>query len=134
MGIFVGGLVQLNPNAGWLQPITEFDAQHFFFFFLPPIIFEAGLNLNRHFFLKNILSVCIYAFVGTLISTFVFAAVIYFSNFFFPNYHIDFLECLIFGSLISATDPVTVLSIFKELHVDIDLYSNVFGERLLFLF
>ena len=33
-----------------------------------------------------------------------------------------------FGALISATDPVTVLAIFRELHVDVDLYSNVFGE------
>jgi len=38
------------------------------------------------------------------------------------------LECFAFGALISATDPVTVLAIFKELRADINLYSNVFGE------
>lgn len=44
---------------------------------------------------------------------------------------LSFLECLLWGSLISATDPVTVLAIFKELRVDLDLYSNVFGESVL---
>ena len=38
---------------------------------------------------------------------------------------------LLFGSLISATDPVTVLAIFHDLHVDFDLYSLVFGESVL---
>ena len=33
-----------------------------------------------------------------------------------------------FGSLISATDPVAVLAIFKELDADENLYSIVFGE------
>jgi sodium/hydrogen exchanger 8 len=36
-----------------------------------------------------------------------------------------------FGSLISATDPVTVLSIFQELGSDVNLYALVFGESVL---
>lgn len=36
-----------------------------------------------------------------------------------------------FGSLISATDPVAVLSIFKELAVDSDLFYLIFGESIL---
>ena len=40
-------------------------------------------------------------------------------------------ECLIFGSLISATDPVTVLAIFHDLHVEVDLYAMVFGESVM---
>ena len=38
---------------------------------------------------------------------------------------------LLFGALISATDPVTVLAIFHDLHVDVDLYSLVFGESVM---
>ncbi len=44
---------------------------------------------------------------------------------------LSMLECLLLGSVISATDPVTVLSIFEHLHVDVNLYSNVFGESVL---
>lgn len=41
------------------------------------------------------------------------------------------IECLIFGSTLSATDPVTVLAIFNTLKVDPKLYSVIFGESLL---
>lgn len=42
-----------------------------------------------------------------------------------------FIDCLLFGALISATDPVTVLAIFSDLHVDVNLYALVFGESVL---
>lgn len=35
------------------------------------------------------------------------------------------------GAILSATDPVTVLSIFKELGVSPPLFANVFGESVL---
>jgi len=41
------------------------------------------------------------------------------------------IPSLLFGALISATDPVTVLAVFHDLHVDFDLYSLVFGESVL---
>jgi sodium/hydrogen exchanger-like protein 6/7 len=41
------------------------------------------------------------------------------------------LDCLIFGSALSATDPVTILAIFNQLKVDPKLYSVIFGESLL---
>merc|ERR1712203_986543 len=42
-----------------------------------------------------------------------------------------FLDTLRFGSLISATDPVTILAIFTDLNVDVNLYAIVFGESVL---
>lgn len=53
-----------------------------------------------------------------------------------------FSDCLFFGSIISATDPgmsslefllllVTVLAIFNDLNVDVDMYALVFGESVL---
>jgi sodium/hydrogen exchanger-like protein 6/7 len=41
------------------------------------------------------------------------------------------LDCLIFGSALSATDPVTILAIFNQFKVDPKLYSVIFGESLL---
>ena len=41
------------------------------------------------------------------------------------------LECLTFGTTLSATDPVTILAIFKQHKVDSKLYSVIFGESLL---
>ena len=45
--------------------------------------------------------------------------------------NITLLECLLFGSALSATDPVTILAIFQQYKVDPTLYSIIFGESLL---
>lgn len=43
----------------------------------------------------------------------------------------SWVDCLYFGAIISATDPVTVLAIFNDLNVDVTLYALVFGESIL---
>lgn len=42
-----------------------------------------------------------------------------------------FLDTLYFGALISSTDPLTVLAIFHDLQVDVNLYALIFGESVL---
>jgi len=46
-------------------------------------------------------------------------------------YPMSLLASLTFGSVISATDPVTVLAVFQALGVESDLFSIVFGESVL---
>ena len=46
------------------------------------------------------------------------------------NQAFDMKESWVFGSLISATDPVSVLAIFKEMNADANLYSFIFGESI----
>ncbi|KAL2959771.1 hypothetical protein AAZX31_17G003600 [Glycine max] len=59
------------------------------------------------------------------------AACSYLGGLMYLMYRLPFVECLMFGALISATDPVTVFSIFQELGTDVNLYALVFGESVL---
>nr|XP_012292512.1 sodium/hydrogen exchanger 9 [Aotus nancymaae] len=128
----------INPHQG--NPILEkmtFDPEIFFNVLLPPIIFHAGYSLKKRHFFQNLGSILTYAFLGTAISCIVIGLIMY--GFVKAMIHADqlkngdfhFTDCLFFGSLMSATDPVTVLAIFHELHVDPDLYILLFGESVL---
>ncbi|NXN69476.1 SL9A9 protein, partial [Himantopus himantopus] len=128
----------VNGHQGnaMLQKMT-FDPSIFFNILLPPIIFHAGYSLKKRHFFRNLGSILTYAFLGTAISCVVIGLIMY--GFVKAMVHIGqleewefhFTDCLFFGSLMSATDPVTVLAIFHELHVDTDLYTLLFGESVL---
>ncbi|XP_054646947.1 sodium/hydrogen exchanger 7 isoform X2 [Dunckerocampus dactyliophorus] len=118
-----------------LRKVT-FDPEVFFNILLPPIIFHAGYSLKKKHFFRNLGSILTYAFLGTAISCFVIGNLMYgvvklmqvvgqLNNKFY------YTDCLFFGAIISATDPVTVLAIFNELHADGDLYALLFGESVM---
>ncbi|XP_038613064.1 sodium/hydrogen exchanger 7-like [Tachyglossus aculeatus] len=118
-----------------LRKVT-FDPEVFFNILLPPIIFHAGYSLKKRHFFRNLGSILAYAFLGTAVSCFVIGNLMYgvvklmklvgqLSGKFY------YTDCLLFGAVISATDPVTVLAIFNELHADVDLYALLFGESVL---
>ncbi|XP_075957870.1 sodium/hydrogen exchanger 6-like [Anarhichas minor] len=118
-----------------LRKVT-FDPEVFFNILLPPIIFHAGYSLKRRHFFRNIGSILAYAFMGTVISCFVIGLIMYGVVSFMKvvgqlGGDFFFTDCLFFGAIVSATDPVTVLAIFNELKVDVDLYALLFGESVL---
>lgn len=99
-------------------------------FLLPPIIFEAGYNMKKKPFFRNFGSIMVYSFLGTFIAIFVSSFIIYGLSLtsFSPDF--TFRESFAFGTLISATDPVSVLALFGDMNADQNLYSIVFGESI----
>nr|XP_057931872.1 sodium/hydrogen exchanger 6-like [Doryrhamphus excisus] len=118
-----------------LRKVT-FDPEVFFNILLPPIIFHAGYSLKRRHFFRNMGSILAYAFLGTVISCFVIGLLMYGCVMLMKKMgqlggDFFFTDCLFFGAIVSATDPVTVLAIFNDLQVDVDLYALLFGESVL---
>lgn len=91
---------------------------------LPVLIFEASVNMNTRLLFKNVVPVLALAAPGLVISTFVVGIII---KIFTP---LTFGPAMLFGALISATDPVAVIGLFKELGAPKRLSILVDGESL----
>ncbi|CAF4025983.1 unnamed protein product [Adineta steineri] len=109
-----------------------FNSEIFFNLILPPIIFHAGYSMKRKNFFRNLGAILMFALVGTTIACISTGIMVYGSVHAFSSLDFfSFTDSLYFGAIISATDPVTVLAIFNDLNVDVDLYAIIFGESVL---
>ena len=134
VGLTFGFLLSLGANYFHNEEMLaaeQFDFEFFMIWLLPPIIFEAGFNMNASAFFENLGPTIFFAFIGTFASTFVVGGIVYYLGQMGWCYPLGLLASLVFGSLISATDPVTVLAVFQKLGVKVDLFSMVFGESVL---
>ena len=134
VGLMVGAAIAYGAIASGNEVISsheKFDFEFFMTWLLPPIIFEAGYNMNVPAFMANLGPTMFFAFAGTFASTFVVGGLVWYAGQQGLCYPMGLLASLVFGSLISATDPVTVLAVFQKLGVKVDLYSMVFGESVL---
>ncbi|XP_072103486.1 sodium/hydrogen exchanger 1 isoform X2 [Mobula birostris] len=128
VGLVVGGLIK---GVGAEPPILKTDV--FFFFLLPPIILDAGYFLPIRPFTENLGTILSFAVIGTLWNAFFVGMLMYAVCQFGGSklQDVSLLACLVFGSITSAVDPVAVLAVFEEIHINELLYILVFGESLL---
>ncbi len=116
--------------AGWLgnlqSPISgdRFE-EVLIFVFLPVLVFEAALGLSTRTFFRNIVPILVLAIPALAISAICVGLSLYF------GLGTPMIPALLFGALISATDPVAVVAIFRELGVPRRLLTLVEGESLL---
>ncbi|KPU73513.1 uncharacterized protein Dana_GF14455, isoform H [Drosophila ananassae] len=123
-----------NEDENEIDLKATFDPEVFFNIILPPIIFYAGYSLKKKYFFRNLGAILTFAIVGTTLSAFLIGGFMYGCVKLMPNYlstGFSFLDTLYFGALISPTDPLTILAIFSDLRVDVNLYALVLGESVL---
>jgi CPA1 family monovalent cation:H+ antiporter len=92
--------------------------------FLPGLLFEASYHIDLSLLRTNLRAILLLAIPGVLISTFAVG--------FFLHWGLDLslIQALLFGVIISATDPIAVVALFKELGVTRRLGIIIEGESL----
>ncbi len=123
VGLILGGVGQHVPALEIVQALS-LSHDLILFVFVPPLIFESALNLDSRLLLRNLGPTLILAAPGLLISTAIVGSLLSWGT------SLTLPQALLFGSLISATDPVAVIALFKELGAPKQLAVLVEGESL----
>jgi CPA1 family monovalent cation:H+ antiporter len=107
-----------------LHLTVELEPELILLIFLPGLLFEASYHIDLSLLRANLRTILLLAIPGVLISTTVVGLLINL------ELGLPLREALLFGVIISATDPVAVVALFKELGVDRRLGIIVEGESL----
>ena len=123
VGLILSGLAS-KIEALEVVNTFELSEELILFIFVPPLIFESALNMDSRLLLRNLTPVLTLAAPGLLISTAIVGSLLAWLT------PLSLGQALLFGSLISATDPVAVIALFKELGAPKQLTILVEGESL----
>lgn len=127
------GLVLLGIGLGFLadryaffQPVQSFrlSPDLILYVFLPTLIFESAFNMDSRLLERNLGPAMLLAGPGLLVSTAVVGVGVWWCT------GLDLGPALLFGGLISATDPVAVIALFKEVGAPRRLTLLVEGESI----
>ena len=131
--ILVGALVGAVIFGTDHKSPPVMDSSIYFLYLLPPIVLESGYFMPTRPFFENLGSILWWAGLGALLDAFGIGLSLYLICQVpaFGLGDINLLQNLLFGSLISAVDPVAVLAVFEEARVNEQLYMMIFGEALL---
>src|ERR1700746_1813343 len=131
VALVVGGVVLSWLRSPHLSPLDPAQRPYWLtpdvilFLFLPALVFEGSLKLNVRDLVRDCVPLLMLANLGVLLAAFV------------TGYFVHFMAGLpltiafLFGAIIAATDPISVLAIFKDLRVDRRLSVIIEGESLL---
>ena len=116
-----------NKFGNALVALENIDPHLILIVFLPPLIFESAFSIDTHILRKIFWQPFMLATSGMVFSAVLTAAVCV--SFF--DYNLSFSEGMLFGAILSATDPVAVVSLMKSLGASERLVTVIEGESLL---
>uniref|UniRef100_A0A6Q2ZL34 Sodium/hydrogen exchanger n=1 Tax=Esox lucius TaxID=8010 RepID=A0A6Q2ZL34_ESOLU len=128
IGLMLGAIM----HAVHEEPPAMLSYDLFFLYILPPMVLDSGYFMPTRPFFENIGTVLWFAVVGTLWNSIGVGMSLYgvCQIGALEVQDINLQENLLFASIISAVDPVAVLSVFEDVSVNEQLYIVVFGESL----
>ena len=124
LGVLISSIVRNSSHLEQLQ-VFQLTPELVLFLFLPALIFESAFNLDARQLIKDLGPILSLAIPALLISTAIIGTGLWWLI------DMDIFIALLFGALISATDPVAVVALFKELGAPQRLTVLVEGESLL---
>jgi len=120
---FLATAVGLTPEIGRLE--GEAFEEVVVFLFLPVLVFAAALGMDLRAFVRNLGAILTLAVVAFLVSAVLVGITLHWAL------GTALAAAFLFGALISATDPVAVVAVFREVGVPRRLLTLVEGESLL---
>jgi NhaP-type Na+/H+ or K+/H+ antiporter len=138
-GIILGLLNRFELFDGWGETIKlslewagHIDPHAILFIFLPILIFEAAYAMDLHTFKKTAANSVIMAIPGIVVALFLSGGLAMLLKFLGVGlFSWEWSIALMFGAVISATDPVAVVALLKELGASKKLGTLIEGESLL---
>lgn len=115
------GIFHIGPD---LQE-TGFGHELIFFVFLPPLLFQGAFHMELNRLLKHLWPIVCFAVPGVLVSTLLVGGLVGWLGGIG-----SMLVAMLFGALISPTDPVSVLALFSDAKAPEDLRTLIEGESL----
>ncbi|MFI5187594.1 MAG: cation:proton antiporter, partial [Chitinophagales bacterium] len=93
------------------------------------LLFAGALHVNIHKLQKEMIPIISFSTISVLISTGCIGVTMYFLFELF-SLTVPFIYCLLFGALISPTDPIAVLGILRKANIPASLETKITGESL----
>lgn len=122
IGVAVAFIADDYPHLSHALDELKLEPVMIMFLFIPILIFESAFKMDVPLLMRNLVPALVLAGPGLLLSTAIIGSLIYWLT------PLPLESALIFGCLISATDPVAVIALFKEVGVPKRLNIMMEGE------
>lgn len=128
MGIILSGTLGFDTGATSFIRLIDFN-KALMIGMLSYLLFAGALHTNLDDLLDNKLEIGIFASFGVVLSTVIVGSLIYLV-FWITKNPVEYIYCILFGALISPTDPIAVMGILRHAGAPKNLEIKIAGESL----